>query len=275
MWMEIHGVLPIRGEISQQVKDNTHGVLVMDSRGIYDAMELTSLAETLEASFARQKNILQDPAKLQQLSGKWRLLFSDAPEITGLANLPLGLAVGPVYQPIDVSSKIFENQSPIVQKLGLVKGNLRVVGTFAAAPLRSVNAAGVVNTCGNRIDVNFERLVFSVDQLAGISTGSFLQRVATPTRAPGAPQPAITLPAMFRSFGAISLATLAAADWPTPNWHGCVDPKALSLPYCNTKLSIQERLDDLMSRLDRNDKIRQITPDQKLGGAFTIMGEDC
>ena len=36
--MEIHGVLPIRGEISQQVKDNTHGVLVMDSRGIYDAM---------------------------------------------------------------------------------------------------------------------------------------------------------------------------------------------------------------------------------------------
>ena len=31
------------------------------------------------------------------------LLFSDAPEITGLANLPLGLAVGPVYQPIDVS----------------------------------------------------------------------------------------------------------------------------------------------------------------------------
>ena len=38
MWMEIHGVLPIRGEISQQVKDNTHGVLVMDSRGIYDAM---------------------------------------------------------------------------------------------------------------------------------------------------------------------------------------------------------------------------------------------
>lgn len=157
------------------------------------AKELTSLAERLEASFARQKNILQDPAKLQQLSGKWRLLFSDAPEITGLANLPLGLAVGPVYQPIDVSSKIFENQSPIVQKLGLVKGNLRVVGTFAAAPLRSVNAAGVVNTCGNRIDVNFERLVFSVDQLVGISTGSFLQRVATPTRAPGAPQPAIDI----------------------------------------------------------------------------------
>jgi len=76
---------------------------------------------------------------------------------------------------------------------------------------------------------------------------------------------------MFRSFGAISLATLASADWPTPNWHGCVDPKALSLPYCNTKLSIQERLDDLMSRLDRNDKIRQITPDQKLGGTCTTF----
>ena len=43
------------------------------------------------------------------VSTNWRppppsgLLFSDAPEITGLANLPLGLAVGPVYQPIDTS----------------------------------------------------------------------------------------------------------------------------------------------------------------------------
>lgn len=30
------------------------------------------------------------------------LLYTDAPEITGLANLPLGLALGPVYQLIDV-----------------------------------------------------------------------------------------------------------------------------------------------------------------------------
>ena len=31
------------------------------------------------------------------------LLYTDAPEITGLANLPLGLALGPVYQLINVS----------------------------------------------------------------------------------------------------------------------------------------------------------------------------
>ncbi|CAE6957766.1 RE1 [Symbiodinium sp. CCMP2592] len=38
MWMEIHGVIPRRNELPQQVAQWTEGALVMDSRGIYDAM---------------------------------------------------------------------------------------------------------------------------------------------------------------------------------------------------------------------------------------------
>ena len=38
MWMEIHGVVPQRGMLEQQVKASTDGALVMDSRGIFDAM---------------------------------------------------------------------------------------------------------------------------------------------------------------------------------------------------------------------------------------------
>eukprot|EP00439_Symbiodinium_sp_Y106_P073683 s126_g13.t4 len=38
MWMEINGVNPVRGMMNQQIKANTRGALVMDSRGIFDTM---------------------------------------------------------------------------------------------------------------------------------------------------------------------------------------------------------------------------------------------
>ena len=38
VWAEIHGFAPIRGRQDEIVRDHTTGVLVMDSRGIYDAM---------------------------------------------------------------------------------------------------------------------------------------------------------------------------------------------------------------------------------------------
>ena len=37
MWMEFHGI-PLRGRLEQEVREHTTGVLVMDSRGVYDAM---------------------------------------------------------------------------------------------------------------------------------------------------------------------------------------------------------------------------------------------
>ncbi|CAE7799825.1 unnamed protein product [Symbiodinium sp. CCMP2592] len=38
VWLEIHGYPPIRGRQNEMVKEKTTGALVMDSRGIYDAM---------------------------------------------------------------------------------------------------------------------------------------------------------------------------------------------------------------------------------------------
>ncbi|CAJ1334235.1 unnamed protein product [Effrenium voratum] len=116
------------------------------------AQAVMALADELESSFPRQslRKLLQDPRLLAELGGCWRLLYTDAPEITGLANLPLGLALGPVYQLINVSSRAFENEALVTHKLGLVKADLRVVGAFAPAPLGSLNAAGRKNQEGNR-----------------------------------------------------------------------------------------------------------------------------
>ena len=38
VWAEIHGISPIRGRQDELIRDHTVGALVMDSRGIYDAM---------------------------------------------------------------------------------------------------------------------------------------------------------------------------------------------------------------------------------------------
>ena len=38
VWTEIHGISPVRGRQDELIRDNTIGALVMDSRGIYDAM---------------------------------------------------------------------------------------------------------------------------------------------------------------------------------------------------------------------------------------------
>ena len=63
----------------------------------------------------------------------------------------------------------------------------------------------------------------------------------------------------------------------TPHFHGCVDPVAVKLPYCNTSMSRRERLDDLMSRLSRVDKVNILTPSDprsdcggQMGGAAEI-----
>lgn len=45
-----------------------------------------------------------------------------------------------------------------------------------------------------------------------------------------------------------------------PNQHGCMTDVARKLPYCDTSLSVEKRLDDLLSRLTLTDKIAQITP---------------
>eukprot|EP01062_Namystynia_karyoxenos_P013270 TRINITY_DN1478_c0_g1_i1.p1 TRINITY_DN1478_c0_g1~~TRINITY_DN1478_c0_g1_i1.p1 ORF type:complete len:869 (+),score=260.55 TRINITY_DN1478_c0_g1_i1:64-2607(+) len=52
---------------------------------------------------------------------------------------------------------------------------------------------------------------------------------------------------------------------PLPNYHGCTDPKAKALPYCDTSLPIEARVDDLVSRLSLSERVAAISPQPKLG----------
>ena len=62
----------------------------------------------------------------------------------------------------------------------------------------------------------------------------------------------------------------AAAAWPAivavvPNWKGCADNISQALPYCDTKLSHEQRLLALVSNLTLQEKIGMISPDPALG----------
>ncbi len=145
--------------------------------------QIESAAEGLERLGAR------DLARAPMLSGSWRLLYSNGREITNLAtNLPLGFALGETYQPLDVATGRFENRGTIVQKLGLARASTCVVGDVRLAPAGTLNAAGTLNDRGNRVDVDFRRLVFSLDELAGRPAA--LRKIIVPRNDPSAAQPA-------------------------------------------------------------------------------------
>ena len=120
-----------------------------------------------------------------RLDGSWRLVYSDAPEITNLTRLPAGFRLGPVHQPFDLAEGTFENQGAILHVTGLVRGSTRVVGEFSPAPRGSLNAAGVVNNRDDRVDVNFRRVVFQLDAPLTVRT------VVTPKRNPALAHPAV------------------------------------------------------------------------------------
>ena len=114
------------------------------------------------------------------LNGSWRLLYSNGREITNLATgLPLGFVLGPTYQPIDIATGRFENQGAVVHRLGLARASTCVVGDVRRAPLGTVNAAGTVNDAGNRVDVDFRRITFGLDELFGSPLR--LQKVLVPS----------------------------------------------------------------------------------------------
>jgi beta-glucosidase-like glycosyl hydrolase len=55
-----------------------------------------------------------------------------------------------------------------------------------------------------------------------------------------------------------------------PNYQGCIDPNATSLPYCNTQLSYEARVADLISRLTLAQKIAIIAPQPELGNTCEV-----
>ena len=125
-----------------------------------------------------------------RLEGGWRLVYSDAPEITNLASLPAGFRLGPVYQPFDLQSGTFENQGKVLHATGLVRASTRVVGEFSRARPGTVNAAGVVNDRDDRVDVVFRRVVFQLDGVAGRPVTN-VRKVVSPRPDPTLAQPAV------------------------------------------------------------------------------------
>ena len=129
----------------------------------------------------------KDLARDASLDGGWRLLYSNAREITNLAaGLPLGFALGKTYQPVDLATGRFENQGLVEHVLGVARASTCVVGDLRLAPAGTLNAAGTVNDAGNRVDVDFRRITFGLDELLG--RPSTLRKVLRPrarrTRAP-------------------------------------------------------------------------------------------
>ena len=129
-------------------------------------------------------------AKAASLNGTWRLIYSNAREITNLASgLPLGFALGPTYQPVDRSSGYFENQGNVLHALGIARASTTVIGDVREAQLGTVNAAGSTSSDGNRIDVDFRRITFELNELFGRKV-SGVRKIVVPKQAVDAAQPA-------------------------------------------------------------------------------------
>jgi len=144
-----------------------------------DYAQIMGLAADLEATVADGEVALAGEA-LARLDGDWRLVFSDAREITRLIKLPLGFRLGQVFQPIRVSRGYFENQAAVRHRFGLARASTRVVANFSAAELGTKNRVGVVNKQGNRINVRFQNVVFTLHRFLGLPTFDRIRKVATP-----------------------------------------------------------------------------------------------
>ena len=139
----------------------------------------------VEAEFDR-RDIIRD----QNLNGSWRLLYSDAREFTSLAvGFPGGFELGPTYQPVDLATGRFENQASVFNRFGVATLSTCVVGDVSPAPAGSLNAVGVRNERGNRIDVNFKRITFSLDEVFGRPVAG-VRKVLVPKPKVGVAQPA-------------------------------------------------------------------------------------
>lgn len=129
-------------------------------------------------------------AQAASLNGTWRLLYSNAREITNLASgLPLGFVLGPTYQPVDLATGRFENQGNVLHQLGIARASTTVVGDVRPSPLGTTNAAGTFSKDGNRIDVDFKRITFELNEALGREV-SGVRKIVQPKLASDAAQPA-------------------------------------------------------------------------------------
>lgn len=64
---------------------------------------------------------------------------------------------------------------------------------------------------------------------------------------------------------AIALVGVVKYARATPNYKGCVEQKAKDLPYCDESLSLEDRVGDLVGRLNLTEKVSMISPQPALG----------
>ena len=124
-------------------------------------------------------HLTESKRAVEVLNGEWQLVYSDASEITRITKLPLGFRLGPVFQPINVADGRFENQALIKHRFLIVSGHTRVVAKFELAPLGEVNRAGVKNV-GDRANVKFEKVIFTLRRLLCVPTFGKIRKAATP-----------------------------------------------------------------------------------------------
>lgn len=151
---------------------------------------LSSKIEAMTATLETQSN-MNNLAKSPILSGSWRLLYSNGLEITKLAGgLPLGFTLGPTYQPLDTASGRFENRGNVVNRfINLAKLQTNVIGDISVARSGTLNAVGVKNDKGNRVNVDFKCITFELDELLGMPVKP-LRKTLVPKLDPNAAQPA-------------------------------------------------------------------------------------
>ena len=148
---------------------------------------IEDLATRLEQDESSTKYTRNNAQKIQQLNGQWKLLYSNAPEITSLASnkLPLGFTLGKTYQPISINDSThgyFENSCEIIQRQQpfnhLAKLRTRVIGNLSLPSTPNTrNAVGVVDKYSNRVVLEFQLITFELIELFGYSSRNRKSRV--------------------------------------------------------------------------------------------------
>jgi hypothetical protein len=132
----------------------------------------------MERIAANRNNALSE-----KLSGSWRLLYSNASEIVSLSKgLPLGFYVGPTYQPLDTGLGFFENSARVNHPYNLASLQTVVVGRVYPGEKGSFNAVGIENTDNNRVDIEFELIVFQLDKILGITLDEPIRKILIPKK---------------------------------------------------------------------------------------------
>ena len=140
--------------------------------------QIEDFVSLMEQTAANKNNALSE-----KLSGSWRLLYSNAPEIVSLSKgLPLGFYAGPIYQPLDTGLGFFENSAQVNHPYNLASLQTVVVGRVFPGEKGSFNAVGIENTDNNRVDIEFELIVFQLDKILGITLDEPIRKILIPKK---------------------------------------------------------------------------------------------